>query len=260
MSEPAEGTPTKALNAASAPAPRRGGCVGRFLSALLVIAITTLLSLTGVALAYVYFLDTPNQLGELRGRVATAEVQNAGLRAENSTMQTQVADLARAAGANREALGELQQQKDTLDGLREELETRARQNATVVAEARSSRDAIALFATAEAGRAGLIDDLKRRSDRIERFLQRLSDISGDAALDLGGDGSPAPPTPTTLPPEPPTPTAPPLSNTPAPTTTSAPSDTPVPTATSTPNNTPSSAPSETPTRRPTATPQVTATP
>jgi hypothetical protein len=259
MSEPAEAPPTRALNPAQAPAPRRGGCVGRFLSALLVIVITTSLSLIGVVLAYVYFLETPSQLAELRGRVGTAEVQSAGLRAENSAMQTQVADLARQAGANREALGELQQQKAALDNLREELETSARQNATVVAEARSSRDAIALFATAEAGRAGLIDDLKRRSDRIERFLQRLSDISEDAALDLGGGGSPQPPTPT-APPEPPTPTEPLPTNTPSPAATSTPINTPAPTTTSTPTSTPSPEPSETPARRPTATPRVTPTP
>jgi hypothetical protein len=258
MSELAEATPTRTLDPAQAPAPRRGGCVGRFLSALLVIVITTFLSLIGVVLAYVYFLETPSQLSDLRGRVATAEVQNAGLRAENSAMQTQVADLARQAGANREALGELQQQKAALDDLREELETSARQNATVVAEARSGRDAIALFATAEAGRAGLIDDLKRRSDRIERFLQRLSDISEDAALDLGVGVSPVPtappadipaPTPTVLP-----------TNAPSPAATSTPIDTPPPTATSTPTSTPSPEPSATPARRPTTTPRVTPTP
>ncbi len=147
-------------------------------------------------MAYIYLLETPNQLADLRGRAATAEVQSAGLRAENSTMQTQVAGLARLTDSNRETLGELQQQKEALDSLRAELETAARQNATVVAEARSSRDAIALFATVEADRAELISDLKQRSDRIERFLTRLSDISEDAALDLGDGGSAVPPTAT----------------------------------------------------------------
>src|SRR5262245_54974056 len=233
MSEPSEGTPTRALAPAQPQAPRRAGCVGRFLSAVLVIVITTFLSLVAVVLAYVYFLETPSQLAELRSRVATAEVQNAGLRAENSAIQTQVADLARQASANREALGELQQQKAALDDLREELETRARQNATVVAEARSSRDAIALFATAEAGRAGLIDDLKRRSDRIERFLQRLSDISEDAALDMSTGAAPAP-------------TAP-QADTPAPTATALPTETPSPAASSTPIDTPAPTASSAPT-------------
>jgi hypothetical protein len=149
-------------------------------------------------------------------------------------MQTQLSDLARRADANREALGELQQQKDALDGLRTDLEEAARRNATVVAEARTSRDAVALFATAEAGRVVLLDELKRRSDRIERFLQRLSDISDDAALDLGAGASP-----TTLDP----PTAQP-----------APTDTPTPAEpTDTPTQIPTAAPTDTPTAAPTDT-------
>jgi hypothetical protein len=49
---------------------------------------------------------------------------------------------------------------------------------------RTSRDAVAVFATSEAGRAALLTELNRRSERVERFLQRLSDISQDTALDL----------------------------------------------------------------------------
>src|SRR5262245_5587327 len=145
MSEPADST-TKVLTPPPAP-PRRGGCVTRFLSALLVIVITTSLSLAGALLGYVYLLETTTQLDDLRGRAATAEVQSAGLRAENSTMQTQVAGLARLTDSNRETLGELQEQKEALDSLRADLENASRQNATVVAEARSGRDAIAMYAT-----------------------------------------------------------------------------------------------------------------
>lgn len=254
MSEPAESTTTRILTPAPAPAPKRGGCVTRFLSALLVIVITTSLSLVGALLGYIYLLETPNQLADLRGRAATAEMQSAGLRAENSTMQTQVAGLARLTDSNRETLGELQQQKDALDTLRAELETASRQNATVVAEARNSRDAIALFATVEADRAGLISDLKQRSDRIERFLQRLSDISEDAALDLDQGGSPVLPTPTE-----------PAIETPTPTASAEPIPTPSPTALDTPEPTESAstvspAPTETPTQRPTTTPRATPTP
>jgi len=163
-----------------------------------------------------------------------------------------VADLSRRADANREALGELQQQKAALDSLRGDLEEAARQNATVVAEARTSRDAVALFATAEAARVALLDDLKRRSDRIERFLQRLSDISDDAALDLGAGTSPPAIGLPTVPPEPentPTPVEPtdtptqiPTSEaTAAPTATRRPASTPRPAPTA-----PPAAPSETP--------------
>jgi hypothetical protein len=230
MSEPTEVRPTTPLPPAE---PRRGGCVGRFISALLVLLITTMIAVAAVVLIYLFVLETPTQIAELRGRAATAEAQNAELRTQSGAMRTEVAALASRADANREALGELQQQKADLDALRDALENAARQNATVVAEARTSRDAVALFATAEAGRAELLDALRRRSERIERFLQRLSDISNDAALDLGTGPSPVPGA---------------LTDTPAPT------DTPVPAPTEEPADTP--APQATTTRRPVITPRT----
>jgi hypothetical protein len=236
MSEPTEGRPTTPLPPA-APTPRRGGCVGRFVSALLVILITTFLAVVAVLLLYLFVLETPNQIAGLRARAATAESQNAELRAQNVSMQTQVAELASRSDANREALGELQQQKAALDGLRDELANAASQNATVVAEARTSRDAVALFATAEAGRAALLDTLERRSQRIERFLERLSDISNDAALDLGNGASVLP---TAEPGE----------------TATAPSPTPTPAPTSTPERPATAAAEPTATRRPSATPET----
>jgi hypothetical protein len=210
------------------------------ISALLVTVITTLIALAAGAaglLVLGFTPDTPLQLADARARLATAEAQNVELRAQSGVMQTQLADLARRADANREALGELQGQKAALDSLRGDLEEATRQNATVVAEARTSRDAVALFATAEAGRVVLLDELKRRSDRIERFLQRLSDISDDAALDLGADTSP-----------------------PAiglPTASPEPTDTPTPAA---PTNTPTQIPTVEPTDMPTAAPTATRRP
>jgi cell division protein FtsB len=248
MSEATEPTPTASLPGAPAPATRlRSGCLGRFVSALLIVIITTFLSLVAVVLAYVYVLETPSQFVDIRGQLSTAEAQNADLRAQNSAMQTQVADLAKRADTDREALGELQQQKLGLDQLRAEFADGARQNATLVADSHASRDSVALFATAESGRAALLDDLKRRSDRLERFLQRLSDISGDAALDLGADTATQPPA---LP-------APSRTDTPTP---ALPTDTPTPIASVTPTDTPAPVPTATPTRRPAATQRSTATP
>jgi hypothetical protein len=222
------------------------------ISALLVIVITTLIALAAGAaglFALGFAPDTPLQLAEARTRLATVEAQNVELRAQSSLMQTQLADLARRADANREALGELQQQKAALDSLRGDLEEAARQNATVVAEARTSRDAVALFATAEAGRVALLDELKRRSDRIERFLQRLSDISDDAALDLGAGTSPPAIGLPTAPPEPadtPTPVEPTDTPTQIPTIEATAAPTIAPTAARRPAATPRPAPTATP--------------
>jgi hypothetical protein len=227
MSEPTDVRPTGALPP-EAPA-RRGGCVGRFVSALLVVLITTVIATAAVVLIYLFVLETPGQIAELRGRAATAEAQNAELRAQSGAMQTEIAALADRDTANREALGELQRQKADLDTLRDDLENAGRENATVVAEARASRDAVALYATAESGRVELLDALKRRSERIERFLQRLSDISDDAALDLGSGTPSVPPTPV---PDAPVP-SPGATDTPAPPPTPEPTGTPTPVATAT---------------------------
>lgn len=261
---------------AEPPAPasrRRGGFVGRFLAALLIIIITTGLALAAVALAawnLGFSPATPAQLGELRAQFGTAEAQNAALRLQNSVMQTQVAELSRRGADDRETLSELSGRIDDLGELRQEIRSQidasASQNATLVAEARSSRDAVALFATAEADRAALLRDLELRSERIERFLLRLSDIAGDAALDMGAATetsalvSPGPPSPTaaTLPTETPTeaPTASPTAILPTGTPTEVPSSTPTPrsNATARPTGTPTPLPTNTATAQPTATP------
>jgi hypothetical protein len=218
-------------------------------SAVLVIVITTLVAVaaSGASLLALGFTpDMPAQLADARARLATAEAENADVRAASGPMQTQLAEVARRTDANREALGELQQQKAQLDSLRADLEEAARQNATVVAEARNSRDAVALFATAEAGRVVLLDELKRRSDRIERFLQRLSDISDDAALDLAAGTSPTAfdqPTAQLAPISTPTPAEP--------------TDTPTQVPTAEATEPPTEAP--TATRRPAATPRASST-
>lgn len=243
MSEPADaGNATKTLNTPTPPAKKSGGCFGRMLSALLVILITTALSLVGTLFGYIYLLQTPTQINSLRDRVATAENLNAELRAENSLMQTQVSSVARLSDVNRETIDELQQQQLALDTLRTELETAARQNATVVAEARDSRDTIMLFATTEASRAELINTLRLRSERIERFLSRLSDISEDAALDME-EGSPLPSTQSPTP----EPTFTPTAEEPSAPVSEEPTEEPTETAT-------------TPTSRPTTTPRPSSTP
>jgi hypothetical protein len=224
------------------------------LAALLVIAITTLLALAAVGAALLYFgylPDTPRQLAEAQSQLATVQAQGQALQLQNSALQTEVAAQGLRGGSDHEALGDLTRQLEELAALREQLrrerEQSASQNATLVAEARGSRDAVALFATAEAGRVALLADLDRRSARVERFLQRLSDISGDTAFDLA-----ATPLATPLVPAPASPTSPPLV-----------ADTPTPIVEPSPTPTWTSTPTEPPTptvREITATPRPTRTP
>lgn len=240
MSDMPESTPTGPLQPAPAPPRRRGGFLGRLIAAFLVVIITTFLVLVVVAVVLLqlgFSPETPQQLADTRARLDTAQALNDTLRLQNSAMQTQVIDLTRRSDDDRETLSALQQQIGNLDQLRQEFAAGASQNATLVAEARASRDSVTLFVTAEAGRAALLDELKRRSDRIERFLQRLSDISSDTALDLSAG------TPTA-------PIAPPVAPSPALTPTSLP-------ATSAPTATPTSTPTP---RTPSGTPRASATP
>jgi hypothetical protein len=238
-------SPPARSTTAAVPARGRGGCLGRFFSAILVILITTFLALLAGASALIsfgYTLDTPRQLGAAQAQLATMQAQSAALQAQNSALQTEVAAQAQRYSADHEALGEISNQlaniADLRNTLREERQQSASQNATLVAEARDSRNAVAIFATVEAGRAELLAELDRRSARVERFLQRLSDISSDTALDLDATQAPVPPTfppaQTTISELSPTPTQVPTSVPTAssvPTSTSVPTEPPAPSAT-----------------------------
>jgi hypothetical protein len=258
-SSPGAGAP------AAAPARGRGGCLGRFFSALLVIVITTFLALlagAGALIWFGYMPDTPRQLGEAQAQLATVQAQLAAQQAQNSALQTEVAAQSQRYGSDHETLGEINNQlaniADLRNALRDERQQSASQNATLVAEARESRNAVAIFATVEAGRAALLAELDRRSARVERFLQRLSDISNDTALDLNATPAPVPPT---FPPAQTTISE--LTPTPTPAPTAAPTDTRAPTATSEPTSAPTepAAPSATARRQsPTAPAEPTATP
>lgn len=263
--QPENGAPPPLAPAPAAPARtrRQGGFAGRFFAALLVIAITTFLALLAGASALLwmgYTPDTPRQLGAAQDQLATLQAHSDTLQARNDMLQTEVAGQAQRFSADHETLDDLGDQlaniEDVRATLRQEREQSASQNATLVAEARSSRDAVALFATVEASRAALLAELDRRSARVERFLQRLSDISSDTALDLGATQAPLPPTfppaLTTIAELSPTPTS-------VPTATRVPTEPPAPTsaATATSAATEPPAPTASPRRTATAEPSPT---
>lgn len=241
-------------------------CLGRLISALLVIILTTAVALAAGGALASYFGYAPTTPGAVQGaqqQVATLEAENSTLRDQAIEMQTQLAQLSRQSGSDREELDALKEQVNSFAPLGDAVATRltadARERATLVTEIRASRDAVFAFATAEAGRAGVITELERRSARIERFLQRLSDISEDTVLDLGG----ATPTPAALSPTPPASTALPTVVVPSPTPSPAPV-TPEATGAVPPSATVAASPSPvaTPraTARPTAAPTITPSP
>ncbi len=193
--EPRPAAPPPTLPPPQRPPARRGGLrfIGRMLAALLVIAITTGVTLAlGAALLWNAGF-TPRSaaaLADAQQRVATLEV-------ERALMQTQVTDLSRAATTNGERLDDLARLREEV---RAELADAGVTSATLVAGVRADRDAVQQFATAEAGRATTLNELSARSERIERFLRRLSDIAEDTALDLG-EATPTPALPLTATPD-----------------------------------------------------------
>jgi hypothetical protein len=213
----------------------RGGCVGRFFAALLIVIITSIIALTAVASGLLYLGFTPDMATRLNG----AQAQVGTLEAQNLALQTEVAVQRQLASDDHETLSEVEQQLAGLDQLQSQLraerEAALSQNATLVAEARESRDSVAVFATAEASRAALLVQLEQRSARVERFLQRLSDIAGDASLDLAAPTPSAQPVPsaaTTISELSPTPSSSPApTGTPAATAEATPTRTASPTAT-----------------------------
>lgn len=170
-----------------APAPRRGS--GRFAAGLFIILLAVILSVVtvgGLFLALGFPTDAAQQLSSTRVLQATLQAQNTQVELQNAALHTQVAVLDRRVSTSRESIDEMTQQIAALGVLRDQIQQADIRSATIVAQAQTSRDAVAQFATVEAGRAALIAELGQKSLRIERFLQRLSDISGDAAPDVVG--------------------------------------------------------------------------
>ena len=227
-----------------APAKQKGGCgafMGRLFTALLVVLLLVPLSVAGgAALAY-YFGFTQRLPVDLQ----RAQQELATVQAAQAVQQTQLAELTRNQSSSNELLSAAQSDVATLQAdvqamqeLADELRAGARTVATLQAQVEAGIITVGVFATAQAERAAQVDELARRTERVNRFIDRLSDITDEAALDLRGMSSPAP---TAVPAAP--------DDAPAPTNTA----TPTATATITPTPDPTRTPTPDPTRTPTAT-------
>jgi signal transduction histidine kinase len=160
---------------------------------MIIIAASIALIAGAAGLLWLGFTPTmPQDLDTTRSELTTAQVQYGELVLQADRMATQIAEQERRNSSARETLDDLNSQMASLNAVRTQLEENIAENATVIAEARDSRAAVESFATAEAQRAALLDELQRRSERVERFVQRLSDISSDTALDLQGSVTPTP--------------------------------------------------------------------
>jgi hypothetical protein len=154
--------------------------LGRLTAALLVVLMSTTLALLAMlALAFRLGYDpgTPARLNAAEEALATAN-------ARARVLETEVAALNARNVAAEVALDALDAQIARLEAQSGDFARSADAMATAMEEAREIQVQVAVFATAEAGRVELLADLERRSERVERFLQRLSDIAADTSLDL----------------------------------------------------------------------------
>ncbi len=220
-------------------AKQRGGCgafVGRLFTALLVVLLLVPLSVAGgAALAY-YFGFTQ----QLPVDVQRTQQELATVQAAQAVQQTQLAELNRNQSSNSELLGAAQSEVATLQAdvqamqeLADELRAGAKTVATLQAQVEAGIITISVFATAQAERAAQVDELARRTERVNRFIDRLSDITDETVLDLQGmrrPAAPAAPDATSTPMGPATPIA-------TATITPTPNSTRTPTATATEVNT-----------------------
>lgn len=161
------------------------------------------LGIAGVlALAYYGFGFRPETASQA-AQLSALQKEIGTLQEQNSLLQTQVVEIAGRGSSTLEQAQELEKQVDTLNSELQELSKLGDQMreyavvaATVQSEARDSRTAVALSMEVQATRFAQVDELVRRTDRIGRFLERLSDISGDTASDLYGSAVPSESTPT----------------------------------------------------------------
>lgn len=217
--------------------PPRRSCGSRilgFIGWILTIALSVLLALAAAAALLFYFfgidLATPDQIRRASSDVAALQQEAQALQTEVALLRTAEAERASELSGARERIdelerlaGDLSSQAATAAALGQELNENVALAATIQAEGREGQVLVAVVATVQAGNTDRLDELQRRTDRLVRFLQRLSDIAGDATL----DESPVA-TPTLTPAGTPEPTAEPDINT---VTTPTPAGTPEPSAT-----------------------------
>lgn len=155
-----------------------------------------------VALAYFVFGFRPETASQA-AQLSALQQEISTLQEQNQLLQTQVVEIGGRGSSTLEQAQELERQVDELASELQELTKLGDQMreyavvaATVQSEARDSRTAVALSMEVQATRFAQVDELARRTDRIGRFLERLSDISGDTASDMYGSAVPSEPTAT----------------------------------------------------------------
>lgn len=219
--------------------PRRG-CWGQTAGALgwlFTVLFTVVLAIVAAgALAYYglgYSWTTPTDLANARDELVAVQERNATLEARLVELQDQTDDLAGRVSSGAEAINELlpqvqalQVQATDISRLGGDLRENMAMAATIQADSRDNQAAVEALATVQANTSEQVDELSESTDRLVRFLERLSNIAEDTAGSINPSNTPtATLTPTATPTATLTPTA-----TPTATSTEEAEGTPQPTA------------------------------
>ncbi len=188
-----------------------------FIGWLFTLIIAVALTLT-VAGGFLYWmgvdLTTPQQIRQASAGMQTLQMLATDQAIRINQLQTTQAQLGGELGSARERIDELEVRANELAvvattqasyaatavALGRSLQTAVAENVALQDQFREGQVLVAVVATVQATQNERIREVERRSERLIRFLNRLSDIAGDTADDV------ASPTPTSITPIPPTPT------------------------------------------------------
>ena len=218
MTQPQDPDPSPPAQTTARLAPTRRSCMSRilgFVGWLITILLSAGLAIAAAAAILFYSfgfnLSTPGQIRQASADVAALQSQSQALQTEVALLSTAGATQEGSVSAARERVDELEakvvtyeQQAADLAGqaitaaaLAKDLNANIALAATIQAEARQGQVLAAVVATVQAGNTSQISDLQARTDRITRFLQRLSDLAGNLSQDV--TPTPAAPTATATP-------------------------------------------------------------
>ena len=213
MSQPTPSPSAPPLDPAPAtgrlPVPILQGC-GRWLLGvigwLLTLTLSVALGLVALAgIAYFGFgfdLATPGQIRQSSADVVALQTQAGVLTTEVALLRTAESEQARQLASANERVGVLEAQATnfakqattlaaqhgTTVALAGELRANIAVAATIQAEGQQAQIFVAVVATTQADTAARVTELQRRTDRITRFLERLSDL----AVDVAGESAAVP--------------------------------------------------------------------
>lgn len=157
-----------------------------FIWSLFLIFLSVILSIIAIG-GFAYFTlfgTVPRSVGQftsIPGELRQLQNDNIAFQTE---IQTQAADLSARESRDRELISVLEEEISELQTLGDNLNEQADISATIQTQAGEDRETMAEIQTIETDLREQMDEIQDRTDRVARFLSRLSDLAGDTSIDL----------------------------------------------------------------------------